>query len=50
MIPKKRVESCNLQIASCDFCHLPIIFANRLEVDQDRQYVGSDLGPICLTR
>ena len=30
-------------------CHLLITFANRLDPDQVRQYVGSNLDPICLT-
>ena len=32
-----------------DFCCLPIIFANSLDPDQARQYVGPDLDPNCLT-
>ena len=31
------------------FCHLMIIFANSLDPDQDRQNVGPDLDPNCLT-
>ena len=30
-------------LASGDFCHLLITFANSLELDQDRQKVGTDL-------
>ena len=32
-----------------DFCHLLITFANSLDPDQDRQNVGPDLDPNCLT-
>ena len=35
-------------ILSCDFCHLLISFANSLDPDQDRQYVGPDQDPNCL--
>ena len=35
-------------LASADFCHLLITFANRLDPDQDRQNVGPDLDPNCL--
>ena len=31
------------------FCHLQITFANGLDPDQDRQNVGPDLVPNCLT-
>ena len=34
---------------SGDFCCLLITFANSLDPDQDRQNVGPDLGPNCLT-
>ena len=30
---------------SCNFCRLSITFANRLDLDQDRQNVGPDLDP-----
>ena len=30
-------------LASSDFCHLPIAFANSLDPDQDRQNVHPDL-------
>ena len=30
-------------------CHLLITFANSLDPDQDRHYVGPDLDPNCLT-
>ena len=30
-------------------CHLLLTFANSLDLDQARQNVGPDLGPICLT-
>ena len=33
----------NSFLASGDFCHLPIIFANSLDPDQDRHKVGPDL-------
>ena len=33
------------QTASGDVCHLLITFANSLDPDQDRQYVGPDLDP-----
>ena len=32
-------------LAGDDFCHLLITFANSLDPDQDRQYVGPDLDP-----
>ena len=35
--------------ASGDFCRLLIIFANSFDPDQDRQDVGPDLDPNCLT-
>ena len=35
-------------LASSDFCHLLIIFANSLDSDQDRRSVGPDLDPNCL--
>ena len=40
------VNSC---LASGDFCRLLITFANSLDPDQDRQYVGPDQGPDRLT-
>ena len=39
----------NSFLASDDFCHLLITFANSLDPDQDRQNVGPDLDPNCLT-
>ena len=39
----------NSYLASGDFCHLLITFANSLELDQDRQNVGPDLDPNCFT-
>ena len=39
----------NSFLASGDFCHLQITFANSLDPDQDRQNVGPDLVPNCLT-
>ena len=39
----------NSSLASVDFCHLLITFANSLDPDQDRQSVGPDLDPNCLT-
>ena len=36
-------------LASGHFCHLLIIFANSLDPDHDRQNVGPDLDPNCLT-
>ena len=36
-------------LASGDFCHLLITFANSLDSDQDRQKVGPDLDLNCLT-
>ena len=36
-------------LASGDFCCLLITFANSLDPDQDRQDVGPDLDPNCLT-
>ena len=39
----------NSFLASGKFCNLLIIFTNSLEPDQDRQNVGPDLDPNCLT-
>ena len=39
----------NSFFASGDFCHLLIAFGNNLGPDQDRQNVGHDLDPNCLT-
>ena len=39
----------NIFLASGEFCHLLIIFANSLDPDQDRQNVGPDLDPKSLT-
>ena len=39
----------NSFLASGEFCNLLIIFTNSLEPDQDRQNVGPDLDPNCLT-
>ena len=39
----------NSFLASGDFCHLLIFFANSLELDQDRQNASPDLYPNCLT-
>ena len=39
----------NFLLASGDFCHLLINFANSLDPDQDRHHVGPDLDPIDLT-
>ena len=36
-------------LASDDFCHLLITFTNSLNPDQDRENVGPDLDPNCLT-
>ena len=36
-------------LASGDFCCQLITFANSLDPDQDRQHVGPDLDPNCLT-
>ena len=36
-------------LASGDFCHLLITIASSLDPDQDRQNVGLDLDPNCLT-
>ena len=33
-----------------DFSRLLITFANSLDQDQDRRFVGPDLGPNCLQR
>ena len=41
--------SFNSFLANCDFCHLLITLANSLDPDQDRQNVGPDLDPNCLT-
>ena len=37
------------QFARGDFCRLQVTFANSLAPDQDRQNVGPDLDPNCLT-
>ena len=39
----------NTFLASGDFCHLLITFANSLDPDQDRHYVCPDLDPNCET-
>ena len=39
----------NCLLSRGDFCHLLITFANSLDPDQDRQNVGPDLVPNCLT-
>ena len=39
----------NSLAANGDFCRLLITFANSLDPDQDRQKVGPDLDPNCLT-
>ena len=39
----------NSLLASGDFCHLLITFANSLDPDQDRQIVGPDLDGNSLT-
>ena len=39
----------NAFLASGDFCHLLITFANRLDPDQDGQDVSPGLDPNCLT-
>ena len=39
----------NSFLDSGDFCHLLITFANNLDPDLDRQNVGPDLDPNCLT-
>ena len=38
-----------LKVASGNFCCLLITFANSLDPEQDRQNVGPDLDPNCLT-
>ena len=39
----------NSFLASGDFCHLLITFANSLDPDQNGQDVGPDVDPNCLT-
>ena len=39
----------NSFLASSHYCGLLIIFSNSLDPDQDRQNVGPDLDPNCLT-
>ena len=39
----------NSFLLSGHFCHLLIAFSNSLDTDQDRQNVGPDLDPNCLT-
>ena len=41
-----KVRRCTI---NCNFCHLQISFTNSLDPDQDRQNVGPDLNPNCLT-
>ena len=41
--------SINSYLASGDFCHQLIDFANSFDADQDRHFVGPDLDPNCLT-
>ena len=36
-------------LASSNFCNLLITFANSLDPDLDRQNVGPDIDPNCLT-
>ena len=36
-------------LARGNFCHLLITFANNLDPEQDRQNLGPDLDPNCLT-
>ena len=42
---KYKVKLTLSMLTSGDFCRLLITFANSLEPDQDRQYVGPDLDP-----
>ena len=42
-------QTLNPFFASGDFCHLLIAFANSLNPDQDRHFVGPDLDPNHLT-
>ena len=46
---EKNISIINSLPASVNFCHLLIIFANSLDQDQDRQDVGPDLEPNCVT-
>ena len=39
----------NSSLASGHFCHLLLTIGNSLDPDQDRQNVGPDLDPNCLT-
>ena len=52
-LPKHKIKTTyddlNSFLASSDFCRLPISFANNLDPYQDRQNVGPDLDPTCLT-
>ena len=43
------VTTISFSHAGGDFCHLLITFANNLDPDQDRHFVGPDLDPNCLT-
>ena len=45
----KLLSFCSSFLASSDFCGLLKTFANSLDPDQDRQNVGPDLDPNCLT-
>ena len=38
---------CNIGFITCLICHLLIIFANSLDPDQARHFVGPDLDPNC---
>ena len=55
VIMKKKKNSLNVILtnnsflAKRDFCRLLITFTNSLNPDQDRQNVGPDLDPNCLT-
>ena len=42
-------SSNEITVASGDFCHLLITFANSLDPDQALQNVGPDLDPNCFT-
>ena len=48
-IPRLVEETAKTARNQVSFCRLPITFANSLDPNQDRQNVGPDLDPNCLT-
>ena len=48
-IAKLQIINLFLEVASSNYCFLLITSENSLDPDQDRQNVGPDLHPSCLT-